>query len=85
MQDQIIEFKIPETFKENVDGAIVRMNYLAPSIEFEYKEGSVFCISTNEQIMDRDAIKRDFFHQLYRDKIHRETLPIRKWLMSDEN
>ena len=85
MSSQRIEFKIPETFEENVDSAIVRMNYLAPSIDFEYKAGSVFCSTSEENELDEIALKRDFFHQLYRDKIHRETFPIRKWLMSDEN
>ena len=78
--------RVPEQFAEVVERAIVRLSYLYPSLDVTYDEPFVsFTDQDGETAISEEQIRKEVFHQLYREKIYVETLPIRRWLYSDDD
>lgn len=80
-----MEFKIPKKFTPYVDVVLTRVSYLYPNLDISFKNDT-FLIRldhSNEDISLKKELKKEIFHQLYRAKIYEDTLPIKKWLFSD--
>ena len=80
-----MEFQIPNKFKPYADAVLARVSYLYPNLGISFKDDT-FLIELdnfNEDINLEKELKKEIFHQLYRAKIYEDTLPIKKWLFSD--
>lgn len=80
-----MEFQIPKKFTPYVDVVLARVSYLYPNLGISFKNDA-FLIkldNPNEDISLEKELKKEIFHQLYRAKIYEDTLPIKKWLFSD--
>ena len=76
---------VPKTFSEFKDRAIVRLSYLEPELSFQSVDDGIEI--EGPKAIDADQLtelRELIFHQLYREKIYQETLPMRQWLNSDE-
>ena len=74
-----IIIKIPKSFENYLDAAIVRATYLYPNLEItkSEKSDSLAIISENGNF-DRHKFQKDFLNILYRERIYSDTLAIRK-------
>ena len=70
-----LQIWISSDFSDDVPSALLRFRALNPSFEADEKEEGVL-ISSNTPF-DRYAAESEFFNLLYKEKIYRETLPIR--------
>ena len=76
---------IPETFSQFKEKVIVRLSYLEPALSFFSVNGGIEI--EHSEVFKKEEIanlRETIFHQLYRERIYQETLPIREWLNSDE-
>lgn len=80
-----MEFKIPNKFKPYADAVLTRVSYLYPNLSISFKNDTFLIELDNsyEDINLEKELKKEIFHQLYRAKIYEDTLPIKKWLFSD--
>jgi len=74
---------VPPGFGEYVAPAIVRLTYLYPEFEFIHTASEIEVKGDFVEI-SRNTMNREVHHQLYRERIYSETLPIRKSLFSSE-
>ncbi len=83
--EHTVTFTIPEQFSSQIDSATIRLSYLFPEIVFSRSKSEII-VSTNKQLAEESIveIRRNVFHQLYKEKVYLDTLSIRKWLYSDE-
>lgn len=74
-----IIIKIPKSFENYLEAAIVRASSLYPNLEITKSENSetleIICKNGN---IDRHEFQKDFFNLLYRERIYTDTLAIRK-------
>lgn len=70
-----LEIDVPKAFEPYLDAAIVRFSYLRPDVTVEKKDSiaQLFC-----EVEEKENLRREFFHALYREKIYHETLPLRR-------
>ncbi len=75
---------VPESFREYVEPVQVRMGYLYPDIELTYDvdEGTIHARWNGADVTPSE-FKKELMHQLYREKVYQETLPIRQRLYTD--
>lgn len=79
------EFKIPGEFAEHSDKVLVRLSYLHPELSFEKDPIGIKVNSDNSLTEDEiQQLKQNIYHQFYRERIFQETLPIRRWLYSND-
>ena len=80
-----LNLDIPESFSSFIGPACVRLGYLFSNLEFSPKErGIVVSWSKSENSPSEQEIRKQVMHQLYRERIFSETLPIRTWMSSSE-
>lgn len=74
-----IIIKIPKSFENYFDAAIVRAKYLYPDLEITKSENSesLTIISKNGNF-DKSKFEKEFLNILYRERIYSDTLAIRK-------
>lgn len=81
MQQHVL--KAPPSLATYLDAALVRVGYLLPEFIFERSgdadEVTVYLPDTAAPDHLREA-RKEFYYALYREKIHAETLEIRKRL-----
>ena len=79
------EFDVPSGFDIHLEKAVARLSYLYPEFSFSSAERKIQ-VDANENLTDEQTVelKRNVFHQIYRERIFQETLPIRRWLYSDD-
>ena len=72
-------------FSQYKEKVAARLSYLDSEFIFLVTEEGID-IETTESFEDTQLseIRAKIFHQLYRERIYQETLPIRKWLYSDD-
>jgi hypothetical protein len=68
---------VPPAFLPYVEAAVLRFSYLKPAVTIEHG-GSTVTLSDDRT--DAAALKRDFLHLVYRERIYAETLELRKEL-----
>lgn len=68
---------VPPAFLPYVEAAVLRFSYLRPAVNVEQR-GSTVTLSCDRT--DAAALKQDFLHLLYRERIYAETLELRKEL-----
>jgi hypothetical protein len=68
---------IPSAFLPYVDAAVLRFSYLNPALLVEQ---GVSTVTLSDDCTDTAALKRDFLHLVYRERIYAETLELRKEL-----
>ena len=76
--------EIPKAYTDYADSALVRVGYLYPNVKLRSEGASVEAELPGGDEDLEESVRRDLLHQLYREKIYQETLPIRKWILSDE-
>jgi hypothetical protein len=77
------KLNIQNAFKEYVDSALVRFNYLYPEVNVNREEETLmFSFDQDEGDIEIDLIKKEFNYLLYREKIYKDTLPVKRWLFS---
>jgi len=74
MRDFAID--VPPAFASYVDAALARLSYLHPSIRWSYDAAGRQLKISDEQ-GSHDSLRKEIFFQLYREKIHHDTLAIR--------
>jgi len=64
---------------------LTRLHYLYPNLKITFENDTFFVNIENadQDISLEKELKKELFHQLYRAKIYEDTLPIKKWLFSD--
>ena len=64
---------------------LARLHYLYPDLKITFENDTFFVDIENadQDISLEKELKKELFHQLYRAKIYEDTLPIKKWLFSD--
>ena len=74
-----IIIKIPKSFENYIEAAIVRATCLYPDLKIAKSERSesLEIIIENKDV-DREKIQKDFLNILYRERIYSDTLAIRK-------
>ena len=80
-----MEFKISEDFIAHANAVLTRLHYLYPDLKITFKK-NIFSVDidiADQNIKLEKELKKEIFHQLYRAKIYEDTLPIKKWLFSD--
>ena len=76
---------VPKTFSELTEKALVRLSYLEPELTFSPVADGIEIEGSQAFSADQlTELRKTIFHQLYREKIYQETLPMRQWLNSDE-
>jgi hypothetical protein len=81
-----IEIFIPESFEKYLDAASVRLGYLHPEIVFKKSECGIRAYwEAGNDAPCEDEIRKNALHQVYRERIFAETLPIRKWINSSHD
>lgn len=80
-----MEFKIPVDFIALANVVLARLHYLYPDLKITFENDTFFVDIENadQDISLEKELKKELFHQLYRAKIYEDTLPIKKWLFSD--
>lgn len=80
-----MEFKIPADFIAFANIVLARLHYLYPDLKITFENDTFFVDIENadQDISLEKELKKELFHQLYRAKIYEDTLPIKKWLFSD--
>lgn len=80
-----INIPVPDSFEKYKEPVVIRLSYLESDLIFSCVESGIRIESSGELEEGRTiALRETVFHQLYRERIYQETLPIRKWLNSDE-
>ena len=80
-----IRVDVPEKFSELKEQVVVRLSYLEPELTFLPVGGGIEIEGSQAFSADQlTELRKTIFHQLYREKIYQETLPMRQWLNSDE-
>ena len=79
-----MKLEIPEEFLDCLDAVIIRIGYLYPDLKISKGENNILIEHSGEKQVGFDKeVKQEIFMQLYREKIYRDTLPIKKWLFSE--
>jgi hypothetical protein len=65
---------VPEAFLPYVEAAVLRLSYLKPAVVVEHAAPAV---TLSEDRTDAAALKREFLHLVYRERIYAETLELR--------
>jgi hypothetical protein len=68
---------VPAAFLPYVEAAVLRFSYLKPAVVVEHAASAV---TLSDERTDAAALKRDFLHLVYRERIYAETLELRKEL-----
>jgi hypothetical protein len=83
--DNKIKLNVPGIFSELKEKVVVRLSYLEPELTFSLVADGIEIQGSKAFDPDRlTELRETVFHQLYREKIYQDTLPIRQWLNSDE-
>jgi len=69
---------IPNSFKKYIDPTVVRFEYLYPKLVIKFENSEIIFSNFEDEKLNFDEIKKEFFHQLYKEKIYSDTLEIRK-------
>ena len=73
-----ISVPVTPTFSEVAEPAVVRLQYLYPDAEFRFnQDANEICIEFEEADGLERSLRKEVHYQLYREKIYKETLPIR--------
>jgi hypothetical protein len=79
-----ISIAVPECLRDYVEAVKARMAYLEPKVTMEFDDGkSTFQAQLHGDGEQAEAFRAELMHQLYREKIYQETLPIRRKLYGD--
>ena len=79
-----MKLEIPEEFLDCLDAVIIRIGYLYPDLKISKEDNNILIEHSGEKQVGFDKeVKQEIFMQLYREKIYRDTLPIKKWLFSE--
>ena len=83
LNSRIVMFAVEPTFSEYVSSAITRLGYVYPAYRFSAETGG---ISVSGALPDDPSdLRRDVLHMLYRERIFKETLPLRRRLLEALN
>lgn len=74
--DQSAIISIAPDFQEYIPTAILRLKYLFPDIECEPVPDGIRVVGTKD--IGEARLSREITYQVYREKIFRETLPLRQ-------
>ena len=79
-----MKLEISEEFLDCLDAVIIRIGYLYPDLKISKEDNNILIEHSGEKQVGFDKeVKQEIFMQLYREKIYRDTLPIKKWLFSE--
>lgn len=73
-----LRVEIPPAFREFADAALVRLRYLYPTTHFLSCGTEI--IAQPGAGVDTSELTRDINYLLYRERIYRETVPLRRML-----
>ena len=68
---------VPEALRPYVDAALARLGYLYPALGWAFDAGNGRITVAGPGEAGTDALRKEIFFQLYREKIHQDTLAIR--------
>ena len=76
---------VEKSFSDYIESSVIRLGYLYPDYDFRNEQNSIV-IKSSKAIPkgEKSALKREVKFQLYRERIYKETLPIRKGFYSDD-
>ena len=75
---------VEKSFVNCIEPAVTRLGYLYPDYDFDGKENSIIIRSPKAiPKSEISLLKREVKFQLYRERIYKETLPIRNGFYSD--
>ena len=82
---ELIKIEIDNSLCEFIESAVSRLSYLHPEYNFKSHQNYI-AITGDESISqeDKTELKKEINFQLYRERIYKETLPIRKGFYSDD-
>ena len=76
---ELISIPVPPSFLALVDTLMVRLGYLYPDVVWSFDSGtSDIIVRYNPESYSRETLVREASFQLYREKIHHDTLDIRR-------
>ena len=74
-----VSISVPPLFLALVDTLMVRLGYLYPDVVWSFDPGtSDIIVRYDPEAYSRETIVKETSFQLYREKIHRDTLDIRR-------
>ncbi len=74
-----VSVSVPPSFLALVDTLMVRLGYLYPDVIWSFDPGtSDIIVRYDPEAYSRETIVQETSFQLYREKIHRDTLDIRR-------
>ena len=68
---------IPNSFEKYIDQTVVRFGYLYPNLEIKFDNCEIIFSSIEDIKINFDEVKKEFLHQIYKEKIYSETMEIR--------
>jgi len=78
---RLVEIPVSEEFLPFVEAALMRVGYLLPGVPLEYeKNRSLISVHVDDD-QDPQRLAKEVRYALYRERIFKETLPIRKRIL----
>lgn len=76
-----LAFAVPEALRSVVEEGLARLGYLYPDLDLRFDPASSQIVAKGSGSgTDPQALRKELLYQLYREKIFRDTLPIRRRL-----
>ena len=80
-----ISLEVPEGFRDCAESALMRLGYLYPHVAFSYDaQACEVHAGWSDGAVTALELEKEIRFQLYRERIHAETLPIRKRLYGND-
>ncbi len=76
-----LEIPVSEQFQPYVEAALTRVGYLIPEAQIEYNKNNAMITVYISGDVDEIHISKEVKYALYREKIYKETLPIRNKIL----
>ncbi len=76
-----LEIPVAEEFEPFVEAALMRVGYLLPGTPMEYEKGRRLISVHIDESQDPQQIAKEIRYALYRERIYKETLPIRNRIL----
>lgn len=74
-----LSFEISLKYVPYVEQALTRLSYLCPAVEWSFDpENCNVCARSEMEDCDANALRKELFFQLYREKVQADTFGIRK-------
>lgn len=79
-QARSLRAEVPSLFLPYIDAALLRLQVIFPHLSFTHSENVVLVLELDAA--EQAKLRTEMSHQIYRERIFTETLPMRKSLLS---